>query len=132
MTGYDPEEYQEVVERHHRIDSERRKLKQETKETKRIEDEEILKKKKNEKDGKKLSREKRREELAARLKTSDAVNGPSKKGGGKGDDGLSESEKSGSDSDSDSDSDYDRYVKRITTLQVIQSRLYMLLLAIYV
>ena len=73
MTGYDPEEYQEVVERHHRIDSERRKLKQETKETKRIEDEEILTKKKKEKDGKKLSREKRREELAARLKTSDAI-----------------------------------------------------------
>ena len=67
--GYDPEEYQEVVDRHHRIDSERMKLKQEVKETKRIEDEEILKKKINDKSLKKISREKRREELAARLKT---------------------------------------------------------------
>ena len=45
MTGYDPEEYQEVVERHNRIDNERRKQKQELKETKRVEDEAIAKKK---------------------------------------------------------------------------------------
>jgi pre-mRNA-processing factor SLU7 len=93
--GYDPEEYVEVVERHHRVDAERRKQKLEMKEEKRIEDEEKAKKKKESKSD---AKDKKRESLAERLKP--------KNGGGKGGE-KSESENSDSGSDSDSDSDYD-------------------------
>ena len=100
ITGYDPEEYQEVVERHNRIDNERRKQKQELKETKRIEDE-VMAKKKAEKE--KIKRAKRREESKIKANGKSSAESKTKK---EGDDSVSED--SGSDSDSDSDSDYDR------------------------
>lgn len=97
--GYDPEEYQEVVERHQRIDSERRKQKQELKELKRIEDEqENLKKKSDKKIDKKLEKDKKKSLM-------DKLRGKSKDTAGEK--GGEASASDGSDSDSDSDSDYD-------------------------
>ena len=106
LSGYDPEEYQEVVERHHRIDAERRKQKQDLKETKRIEEEAIVLKKKDEKSNRKLTREKRKDASGSRSKVEENGKAGDKveDAGSGGDDSAS-----GSGSDSDSDSDYDRY-----------------------
>lgn len=116
LTGYDPEEYQEVVERHHRIDAERRKQKQDMKETKRIEEEAIVLKKKDEKNNRKLTREKRKDLSGARSKgeaSSSAADKADEAGSG-GDNSAS-----GSGSDSDSDSDYDRYLGSVAHMSSI-------------
>ena len=95
-----------MVERHHRIDNERRKQKQELKETKRIEDE-VIAKKKAEKE--KIKKVKRREEPKIRGHGKSSALKTRTGAGVEGEGEESVSEDSGSDSDSDSDSDYDRY-----------------------
>lgn len=99
--GYNNEQYKEVIDRHNRIDEERKKLKKGKMEMKKMMDEEKMRTKKEEKKGEKKNGKKEG-------KGGKSVSFKSGGGKGKGEDGESDGSYSDAsdNSDSDSDSDY--------------------------
>eukprot|EP01032_Pedospumella_encystans_P012337 gene12337-14280_t len=93
--GYDPVEYQTIIDKHERLEEERVKQLKESKEAKRLENEAKQREKKVEKEQKKLARRQRADGLAKEAQKS------GKSGTNKGSD-----HSDNSDSDTDSDSDY--------------------------